>query len=344
MSRADGTHAEEGRELPKNPTAGARSRTVGWWDRSVQWVLLNGNRLVVAGGLLAVLFAAYTALESVGFTAVQEFGALSTAFGALVSGNITLITVVLSINQLVLSRALGGIGALEDNIETVSEYRERVRQGTGQEVTPEEPAAFLESLLRSTREEADRLHSAVVAIGDEDLQADVDDAVNRLTDHIEHVLDLLDRPDTGVFGALAATLSTNYARELKAVRRIEVRYADQLSEEASEALETITRHIKDVDIARQYFKTMYIQEELSYFSRLLLYVGIPAEFLTVAALIAMSQSGSTLSGLPLTLPQLAPVVVTVAFTPLAMLFSFVLRVATVAQNTVSPAQFTTPSG
>jgi len=89
---------------------------------------------------------------------------------------------------------------------------------------------------------------------------------------------------------------------------------------------------------------MYIQEELSYFSRLLLYVGIPAEFLTVAALVAMSQSGGVLSGFPLTLPVVAPVIITVAFVPLAMLFSFVIRVATVAQNTISPAQFTTPSG
>jgi hypothetical protein len=343
MDSADSSHDEGGRERPKNPTAGARSRTVGRWDRMVQWVLLDGNRLVVAGLLLAVLLVAYTTLELVGFTAVQEFGALSAAFGALVSGNITLITVVLSINQLVLSRALGGVGTLERNIEAVSDFRERVRQETGQEVTPEEPAAFLKLLLESTREETERLRDAAVAIGNEELQADVNRVTDRLTDHIRHVLDLLDQPDTGVFGALAATLSTNYARELNAVRRIEVRYADQLSEEASKSLDTITRRIKDVDIARQYFKTMYIQEELSYFSRLLLYVGVPAEFFTVAALIAMSQSGSTLSGFPISLPMLAPVVVTIAFTPLAMLFSFVLRVATVAQNTVSPAQFTTPS-
>jgi hypothetical protein len=308
----------------------------------VLWVLLSGNRLIVAGGLLAVLLVAYTALEFVGFTAVQEFGALSTAFGALVSGNITLITVVLSINQLVLSRALGGVGVLESNIEEVSDYRERVRRETGQEVTPAEPAAFLELLLRSTREEASRLRRRVTAIGDTELQTDVNEMSDRLTDHIDHVLTLLGQPNTGVFGALAATLSTNYARELNAVRRIQVRYGDHLTEEASETLDTITRRIKDVDIARQYFKTMYIQEELSYFSRLLLYVGIPAEFITVATLVAMSKSGGSLSGLPLTLPLLAPVVVTVAFAPLAMLFSFVLRVATVAQNTVSPAQFTTP--
>jgi len=306
-------------------------------------VLLSGDRLIVAGGLLVVLLVAYTGLELVGFTAVQEFGALSSAFGALVSGNITLITVVLSINQLVLSRALGGVGVIESNIEEVSDFRERVRQETGQEVTPEEPAAFLELLLRNTRSETDRLHRAVATIADTELQSDVDKVSNRLNDHIDHVLTLLGRPDTGVFGALAATLSTNYARELNAVRRIQVRYDDLLTKEVRETLDNITRRIKDVDIARQYFKTMYIQEELSYFSRLLLYVGIPAEFITVATLVAMSKSGGSLSGLPLTLPFLAPIVVTVAFAPLALLFSFVLRVATVAQNTVSPAQFTTPS-
>jgi len=338
------TEADGNGTPPENPTAGARSRTLGTWDRTVQWVLLRGDRLVVAGGLLAVLLAAYTALQLVGFTAVQEFGALSTAFGALVSGNLTLITVVLSINQLVLSRALGGVGVLEGDIEDVSAYRERVRREIGREVAPEEPAPFLELLLESVHDEADRLREAAADIGDEELQADVNEVHNRLDDHISHILDLLDRPDTGVFEAVSATLATNYARELNAVRRIEVRYAEQLSEEASGALENITRQIKDINIARQYFKTMYIQEELSYFSRLLLYVGIPAEFLTVAALVAMSQSGGVLSGFPLTLPVVAPVIITVAFVPLAMLFSFVIRVATVAQNTISPAQFTTPSG
>jgi len=342
MDGTDRSITRDGREAPENPKAGARSRTVGLWNRIVLWVLLSGNRLVVAGGLLVALLFSYTVLESVGFTAVQEFGALSAAFGAFVSGNLTLITVVLSVNQLVLSQALGSVGVLESNIEEVSNYRERIRRETGQEVTPEEPAEFLELLLRNTRSETNQLRQTVAAIGDTELQTDVNEMSDRLIDHINHVITLLGKPDTGVFGALAATLSTNYARELNAVRRIQVHYEDRLTDEANETLDNITRRIKDVDIARQYFKTMYIQEELSYFSRLLLYVGIPAEFITVAALVAMSKSGGSLSGLPVTLPVLAPVVVTIAFAPLAILFSFILRVATVAQNTVSPAQFTTP--
>jgi len=314
---------------------------VGRWSKVRQWILLDGNRLVVAGGLLAILLAVYTTLELIGFTAVQEFSALSSAFGALVSGNLTLITVVLSINQLVLSQALGGIGGLESNVENVSDYRERIRRETAKEVAPEEPDAFLELLLNSIRSEANRLRQAT-ASEPGDLRDDVETVTERLVDHVDHVLELLDRPNTGVFSALASTLSTNYARELNALRRIEVRYEGELPSDATDALEDVTRRIKDVDIVRQYFKTMYIQEELSYFSRLLLYVGVPAEFITVATLIAMSKSGSTLSGLPVTLPILAPVVVTVAFAPLALLFSFALRVATVAQNTVSPTQFTTP--
>lgn len=314
---------------------------MGRWSKVRQWILLDGNRLVVAGGLLAILLAVYTTLELIGFTAVQEFSALSSAFGALVSGNLTLITVVLSINQLVLSQALGGIGGLESNVENVSDYRERIRRETAKEVAPEEPDAFLELLLNSIRSEANRLRQAT-ASEPGDLRDDVETVTERLVDHVDHVLELLDRPNTGVFSALASTLSTNYARELNALRRIEVRYEGELPSDATDALEDVTRRIKDVDIVRQYFKTMYIQEELSYFSRLLLYVGVPAEFITVATLIAMSKSGSTLSGLPVTLPILAPVVVTVAFAPLALLFSFALRVATVAQNTVSPTQFTTP--
>ena len=143
---------------------------------------------------------------------------------------------------------------------------------------------------------------------------------------------------------LSATLTTNYAHELNEARRIEAQHGDRLPTAATDALDSIACRLKDVDIARQYFKTMYMQEELSYFSRLLLYVGVPAEFVIVAALIAVSQSGGALSGLPLSLPVVAPVVVTVGFAPLAVLFSFVVRVATVAHNTISPAQFTTPGG
>jgi len=305
-------------------------------------VLLKGDRMVVAGLLLAVILTAYTALELIGFTAAQDLGVMSAALGALVSGNLTVITVVLSINQLVLSRELQGIGGLTSSIEEVSEFRERVREALDREVTPETPAEFLSLLVRSTQAEVKQLEDATAHVDDDDFRADIDEFTTRLTAHTDRVVDLLRKPDIGVFGVLAATLSTNYAHELNEARRIKARYEDQLSDSAVDSLNNIAHRVKDIDVARQYFKTMYMQEELSYFSRLLLYVGIPAEFITVAALIAVSKSGSALAGLPVTLTVVAPIVITIAFAPLVVLFSFMIRVATVAHNTISTAQFTTP--
>ena len=297
--------------------------------------------VAVAGGLLAILLAVYTTLELIGFTAVQEFSALSSAFGALVSGNLTLITVVLSINQLVLSQALGGIGGLESNVENVSDYRERIRRETAKEVAPEEPDAFLELLLNSIRSEANRLRQAT-ASEPGDLRDDVETVTERLVDHVDHVLELLDRPNTGVFSALASTLSTNYARELNALRRIEVRYEGELPSDATDALEDVTRRIKDVDIVRQYFKTMYIQEELSRLSRALLYVGVPS-VLSGLGLLQMFVATDAGAFDPILLSVFVPVFVTIGAAPLAVLFAFVLRLSTVAERTVAVTPFTTPT-
>lgn len=342
MDRTERAQTESGSELPEDATAGALSRSEGPWTRTVRWVLLKGDRMVVAGLLLVAILVAYTALELVGFTAAQNLGVVSSALSALVSGNLTVITVVLSINQLVLSRELQGIGGLTSSTEEVSEFRERVREDLGREVTPETPAEFLSLLLRTTRAEVEQLEDSTAHVDDDDFRADVDEFANRLTAHTDRVVGLLRKPDIGVFGVLAATLSTNYAYELNETRRIKARYRDQLPDMAVTSLDNIARRVKDIDVARQYFKTMYMQEELSYFSRLLLYVGIPAEFLTVATLIAVSKSGGALAGLPATLPVVAPIVITVAFAPLVVLFSFMVRVATVAHNTISAAQFTTP--
>jgi len=342
MDRTGRPRADSESELAEDATAGALSRTEGGWTRAVRWVLLKGNRIVVAGLLLVGILAAYTTLELIGFTAAQNLGVMSAALGALVSGNLTVITVVLSINQLVLSRELQGIGGITSSIEEVSEFRERVREAVDREVTPATPAEFLSLLVRSTQTEVERLEDATAHVNDDDLRADIDEFTTRLTAHTDRVLRLLRKPDIGVFGVLAATLSTNYAHELNETRRLKARYGDRLSESAVDSLDSIARRVKDIDVARQYFKTMYMQEELSYFSRLLLYVGIPAEFITVATLVAVSKSGPVLAGLPITLTVVAPIVITVGFAPLVVLFSFMIRVATVAHNTISVAQFTAP--
>lgn len=83
---------------------------------------------------------------------------------------------------------------------------------------------------------------------------------------------------------------------------------------------------------------MYMEKELSFLSRMILYVGVPAEVLTAIALAVYGAVGPA----PPTPSWLLPFVLialTAGFAPLAVLFSFVLRLSWIAQQNTSVAPF-----
>lgn len=96
-----------------------------------EWVLLDGHRFVVAG-LVTVGFLAFVTAISVSRLAplrrVQPFFYL---FSGLLGGNITLVTVVVAINQLLLSRELNRPGDLRSQIEATVEFRQDVGDEVG---------------------------------------------------------------------------------------------------------------------------------------------------------------------------------------------------------------------
>jgi len=93
-------------------------------------------------------------------------------------------------------------------------------------------------------------------------------------------------------------------------------------------------------MARQYFKSLYLQEELSSLSRVLLYAGFPAEVALVLALLGFTAAEGT--ALTHYSNVLMPVVVGIAFLPLALLLAFIVRIATVTERTAATIPFTTP--
>ncbi|NHN61332.1 MULTISPECIES: hypothetical protein [Halorussus] len=177
------------------------------------------------------------------------------------------------------------------------------------------------------------------AVGEE-TRSEVDDVVESLTDHADHIVDILDDSGADTFDVLSVTLTTNYAQEINRIRRIRSRRGDELPESVMDALDNLIEHLQKVDVARQYFKSLYLQEELSSLSRVLLYAGIPAELVSVLFLLGFTaQQGTTL----LQYAQVVlPVAVTVAFLPLALLVSFIVRIATVTERTAATIPFTTP--
>lgn len=91
-----------------------------------EWFLLEGDRrtvALVALGLLSVFVVGPFAVGAVPLLNVQS---LFYVFSALLGGNVTLITVVVSINQLLLSHELKDPGELRSQIDEVIEYRRNV--------------------------------------------------------------------------------------------------------------------------------------------------------------------------------------------------------------------------
>lgn len=305
-----------------------------------EWLLLDGDRIAVAGLVLSLIFGTLVAVELAGWVPMNQIQPLYYLFSALIGGNITLITVVVSINQLLLSRELKSPGELESQIESIIEYRKEVEDSAGK-IAPVKPMGFLRLLVENTRQQAQQISGLAVGTTNEDVQERVSDFVSTLTDQLDYVDDLLQKSDAGTFEVLSVTLSTNYAEQINEARRIRAVHGDDLSETMMDALNGLIDGLQNVDVARQYFKSVYLQDELSSLSRVLMYAGVPAEALSAVALLAFTAGGGE------TFPMenvrlLVPVAATVGFLPLALLVAFILRTATVTQRTAATLPFTTP--
>lgn len=307
-----------------------------------EWLILVGNRLVLAG-LLTVAFAlSVTALMAGDVVVVRNTTRMLYLFQVLTGGNLTLVTIVLSINQLVLSREFKAPGELNDHIQDVINYRNRVQETTRKQSVPADPSDFLAVILDGTRGSAQRLGGAVRNSDHDRFVDEFDALVADVTAHSDEIRDVLDHSHGGIFHALAVTLNTNYSYQLNEARRLQTVHEDDLQPATREMLDELIQSLKQVDIARQYFKSIYIQSELAHFSRILLYVGVPA--IGSALLMLLIYAGTSepaVAGVPLEL--LVAAVVVLGFSPLAVLFSFILRSATVAQRTVAITPFTMPA-
>lgn len=308
-----------------------------------QWFVLVGDRLVVAGLLTAVFTFLVWVLVAADVVRVHDTSDVIYLAQGLLAGNVTLVTIVLSINQLVLSRELRSPGELQEQIGDVIEYRTDVEETIGRSVVPPTPADFLTTVLHGTWTNAQRLGGVVSGseLVSDRPKTEIDDLVATISDHTVHINDVLEASQESIFSTLAVTLQTNYSESLHEARRIQSVYEDELTPAAHAVLEDLVESLRQIDVARQYFKTIYMQVELATLSRVLLYVGLPAIGSSlVMFLVYVGGPGSAVP--PDYLTGLVLVVVSLGFTPLAVLFSFVLRISVIAQRTVAITPFTTP--
>ncbi|MFC6731635.1 MULTISPECIES: hypothetical protein [unclassified Haladaptatus] len=319
-------------------TVSSVQQTAGPLERLVNWFLLGGNRLVVAGIFTLVVFLTFFSLVAVGVLAVGPSSVASSLFtSGLASGVLTLITVALSINQLILSRVFGSPNELRDKLDGSRTLREEVRTLAGEATTPNDPADFLSLIARTLEARANTLDENLTSTAEShatlsSYAADVAEYGANIDDAIES--------EEAIVDVLSVIMGTEYARNLRATEYMQNTYTADLPTEATEQLDAIDRLLEAIAVTRQFFKTLSLQQDFAQLSRFIASSGFLA--LVVTVLLALVYTSSGVMVAPSLLPMLVSVGLALIFVPLALFIAYTLRAATIAHRTVSVGPFIPP--
>ncbi|MFA1611434.1 hypothetical protein [Halobellus rubicundus] len=317
-------------------------RQRGEESRTKLWILLDANRWVVAGIAVGVFFAGVIVASVLAPAPIGDAGdPIETLFQGFVTATITGVTLVVSINSLVLSQELGTLGDQRDRMEGAMSFRRDVESELGLDVAPATPSAFLRRLVDAVETRAERLRDAAT---DADLDDDVAEQVRNYAEdlrrHASRVGDDLSNRQFGTFAVLSSALDFNYSWKVQEARRLrDERVGDDGA--TSDALDDLVSVLTLFGPAREHFKTLYFQWELVDLSRAMLYTALPA-LVVATSMLLFHASLDSLAGSTLGVTHFVWVVAAaaaVALVPFAALLSFVLRIGTVAKRTLSIGPF-----
>ncbi|MFB6169988.1 MAG: hypothetical protein ABEJ06_02470 [Haloarculaceae archaeon] len=337
MSGNDAAGDAEGNDQPSDRL---RERAAGSQTRL--WFLLEADRRLVTGLLLGVVFLA---LVLVGYLYPTAEGSLRTSdsvdtlFQAMLGATITGVTLVLTLNQLVLSQELGAVGDQRERMSGAMSFREDAADVVDAPVSPPRPAQFLRALVQVAGDRAATLREAVDA-DDPDLADAVEDLTASLTGNAERVAGSLDDAQFGEFEVLSAALNFNYSWKIFTARRIRERFGDELTDEETTALDELVEVLELFGPAREHFKTLYFQWELIDLSRTIMAAAVPSLVVSAGMLLFFNDATYhvTVFGVE-TLVLVFATTTTLALLPFFILLAYVLRIATVTKHTLSIGPF-----
>lgn len=313
-------------------------------ERSVRdWLLLDAGRWTVTVAMASFLFGALLLPEVLdpghARRMLSEGDPLQTLFQALVAGIVTGVTLVVTITQLVLSQELGAVGDQRERMRRAVEFQEDVEEAMDAALSPPEPAAFLRWLVGGIRERARSLGEAVP---DEDgaLREGVERLVRGLEAEAGPVSRRLEGSEFGTFQVIRAALGLDYSRWIHVGRSIRSEHGEGLDAEGAAALDRLLEALNFFGPAREHFKTLYFQWELTNLSRQMVYAGVPALAVAAGALLYLNPTAveTNLLGVDAAAWLVAAPTVA-AMVPFVLLLSHILRIVTVTQRTLAMGPF-----
>ena len=310
-----------------------------------RWILLDANRHAVTGALLTVTFLSILTIGVVWpfemRNLLTETQAVQTVLNTFMGGIILLVSIVVSINSIVLSYDITSLTSQEDRIQAIVQFRRDVDEITEAEENPMDPSAFLQAMAESIRERATALETGVED-ADREIVRDVEDYANAVIDTADTLESSLDRSTGSEFRVLWLGFEADYGKFMTESRRLASRYDSTGTAESTDRFNDLLQALELFAVGREYFKTLYYSREISNLSRTLLVVSLPSILITATTILAINANllpNVWIFGLPPLLTFVA-LAFTIALAPFIVLTAYILRVATVARRTAGSGPFT----
>lgn len=316
----------------------------------VRWVLLTGPRTVVMFALMVAVFIALLGLavvRPVGMSdLLNETTAVKTLFSNLLNGAILLVSIVVSINSVVLSQEITDLENQQDRIAASVEYHNHIESFIEADITPARPADFLNAVLYAISRHVQSLAQLATESTNDEFQEEVEAFADQVAEDIEQARHTLTTAQFGSIQVLLAGLNYNYSGQLHTVRGLQRKYETDLRDEEEEAIATIIDILTYVGSGREYFKSLYYKQELARLSSRLLIVSLPVIVFTSYVMLALDANL-----LPdISLFRVSPLLLfvsfsyTIALAPYIILTTYIMRATTITLRTLAAGPFILQEG
>lgn len=303
--------------------------------RVKRWFFLSANRWLVTALLLVGVFVTIVLTGAYGPVPVEVFLDAGISPGAalieLLKTIVTVLVIVLSINQLVLSPGLGPVGDQQERFDDEMDLRRQMESLTGVDVSPSSPGRFLQTVTGAMAEAAADLRDTAEGVEDADRREELIAYADAVEAEATYVSDRLKTDRFGLFEVTPTVLRFATSEKFRKLHRIE-HTGDEVPTAPADRLDDL---LELFTVAREYMKTVYIRSEYINLSQGLLYVGLPSLVLTYVA--AQMYSPGVFPGATLGVRNLLLFLagaVTVSITSVALLVSYVLRLAAMSRSTL----------
>ncbi|SFF87693.1 hypothetical protein SAMN04488063_0623 [Halopelagius inordinatus] len=299
--------------------------------RAIEWVKVGGDRLLLTVGISALIFAFLLVLHALGVVEFKNANSVTRLASGMIAGSFSLVTLVVSVNQLILSQEFTPAGEHRDQFEGVMQFRRDIEDRSHVPTAPVEPARMMTVIAEAIVSQAETLADAVSDHPDEEFERRVTEYTERLAERTERFDERLDPSKVDAFDALSAAVTYNDGWQISAVRSLR-NGAPELTAETEREFDELVDRLRLFSTAQEHFKTVYLQRELTRFSQLTIYCGVPAVVSAALIILVHGDIGGATIEIGY-VPYVTSFLVTVVLVPLVLLSVYILRTATITRQT-----------